>query len=66
MPRLLLDTHKLSLSMPTDRFVLNQITENGFRMLSIELRHAAKLESLPFHCVLLVDTSARSNYNVTT
>ena len=40
---------KLSLSLPIDRFVLNQITENGFLMLNIELRHAAKVESLPFH-----------------
>lgn len=40
---------KLSLSKPVDRFVLEQITENGFLMLNIELRHAAKVESLPFH-----------------
>ena len=40
---------KLSLSKPVDNFVLDQITENGFLMLNIELRHAAKVESLPFH-----------------
>lgn len=40
---------KLSLSKPIDRFVLDQITENGFMILNIELRHAAKVESLPFH-----------------
>lgn len=40
---------KLSLSKPVDRFVFDQITENGFLMLNIELRHAAKVESLPFH-----------------
>jgi len=40
---------KLSLSKPLDRFVLDQITENGFLLLNIELSHAAKVESLPFH-----------------
>jgi len=40
---------KLSLSKPVDRFVLDQITENGFLMLNIELRHAANVETLPFH-----------------
>jgi PIN domain nuclease of toxin-antitoxin system len=40
---------KLSLSLPVDRFVLNQITENGFMILNIELRHVALVESLPFH-----------------
>ena len=40
---------KLSLSMPVDRFVLNQITENGFLIMNIELRHTALVESLPFH-----------------
>lgn len=40
---------KLSLSKPVDSFVLDQITENGFLMLNIELRHAAKVESLLFH-----------------
>lgn len=40
---------KLSLSKPVDSFVLDQITENGFLMLNIELRHAAKVASLPFH-----------------
>ncbi len=40
---------KLSLSKPLDRFILDQITENSFLMLNIELRHAAKVESLPFH-----------------
>jgi PIN domain nuclease of toxin-antitoxin system len=40
---------KLSLSKPVERFVLDQVTENGFLMLNIELRHAAKVESLPYH-----------------
>lgn len=40
---------KLTLTKPVERFVLDQITENGFLILNIELRHAAKVESLPFH-----------------
>lgn len=40
---------KLSLSKPVESFIIDQITENGFRLLNIELRHAAKVESLPFH-----------------
>jgi PIN domain nuclease of toxin-antitoxin system len=40
---------KLSLSKPLERFVVDQVTENGFLLLNIELRHAAKVESLPFH-----------------
>ena len=40
---------KLSLSKPVDSFVLDQIIENAFLVLNIELRHAAKVESLPFH-----------------
>lgn len=40
---------KLRLTKPVERFVHDLITENGFRLLSIELRHAAKVEALPFH-----------------
>jgi PIN domain nuclease of toxin-antitoxin system len=40
---------KLELAKPVDRFVLEQITENSFTILNIELRHTAKVESLPFH-----------------
>ncbi len=40
---------KLELAKPVDRFVLEQITENSFTILNIELRHAAKAEFLPLH-----------------
>jgi len=40
---------KLRLTKPVERFVHDLITENGFRLLTIELRHAAKVEALPFH-----------------
>ncbi len=40
---------KLRLSKPVERFISDLITENGFRLLTIDLRHAAKVETLPFH-----------------
>ncbi len=40
---------KLRLAKSVDRFVSEQVTANGFSMLNIELRHAAKVEKLPFH-----------------
>ena len=40
---------KLRLTKPLERFVQDLLTENGFRLLSIYLRHAAKVETLPFH-----------------
>jgi len=40
---------KLVLAKPVDRFVHDQIAGNCFTILNIELRHAAKVESLPFH-----------------
>lgn len=40
---------KLRLSKPVERFVSDLITENGFRLLTINLCHAAKVETLPFH-----------------
>jgi PIN domain nuclease of toxin-antitoxin system len=40
---------KLILAKPVERFVSEQITANGFSLLNIELRHAAKVEKLPFH-----------------
>jgi len=40
---------KLRLTKPVERFVNEHITENSFRLLNIDLRHAAKVESLPFH-----------------
>jgi PIN domain nuclease of toxin-antitoxin system len=40
---------KLRLSKPVERFVHDLVTENGFRLLAIDLRHAAIVETLPFH-----------------
>lgn len=40
---------KLQLSCGVDQFVTDQLALNGFRLLNIELRHAAKVEHLPFH-----------------
>ncbi len=40
---------KLKLAKSVERFVSEQITANGFSLLNIELRHAAKVEKLPFH-----------------
>ncbi len=40
---------KLRLSRPVDRFVTEQLAANGFTLLSIELRHAANVEKMPFH-----------------
>jgi len=40
---------KLRLARSIERFVSEQLAANGFVLLNIELRHAAKLEKLPFH-----------------
>ena len=40
---------KLRLTKPVEKFVSEQLTANGFGLLNIELRHAAKVENLPFH-----------------
>lgn len=40
---------KLKLTMTVERFVSEQLSANGFSLLNIELRHAAKVEKLPFH-----------------
>jgi PIN domain nuclease of toxin-antitoxin system len=40
---------KLRIAAPIDRFVSDQLTANSFTLLNIELRHAAKVEKLPFH-----------------
>jgi len=40
---------KLRLTSLVERFVSEQMTANGFTLLNIELRHAAKVEKLPFH-----------------
>jgi PIN domain nuclease of toxin-antitoxin system len=40
---------KLQLTMPVERFIHDQVATNGFRLLNIDLRHASKVEILPFH-----------------
>ena len=40
---------KLRLAKPVGRFVTEQLAANSFTLLNIELRHAAKVEKLPFH-----------------
>jgi len=40
---------KLRLAKPVGRFVTEQLAANGFTLLNIELRHAVKIEKLPFH-----------------
>lgn len=40
---------KLRLAKSIERFVSDQLTANGFTLLNIELRHAAKVEKLPFY-----------------
>ena len=40
---------KLRLAKPVERFVTEQLSKNGFRLLNIKLRHAAKVENLPFN-----------------
>ena len=40
---------KLSLSKPVDRFVQDVVADNGFRLLAMDLRHTAKVESMPYH-----------------
>jgi len=40
---------KLKLTRPIEHFVSEQLAANGFILLNLELRHAAKVEKLPFH-----------------
>ncbi len=40
---------KLSLIKPVEKFVTEQLTANSFSLLSIELRHVAKVETLSFY-----------------
>lgn len=40
---------KLKLKKPVERFVSEQMQQNGFLMLDIELRHIAKIATLEFH-----------------
>jgi PIN domain nuclease of toxin-antitoxin system len=39
---------KLKLKKPVERFVSEQMQQNGFLMLNIELRHIAKIETLEY------------------
>jgi PIN domain nuclease of toxin-antitoxin system len=39
---------KLKLKKPVESFILEQMQQNGFLMLNIELRHIAKIETLAF------------------
>lgn len=38
---------KLKLKKPVERFVSEQMQQNGFLLLNIELRHVTKVEALP-------------------
>jgi PIN domain nuclease of toxin-antitoxin system len=40
---------KLRLSLPAGRYVADHVIANGFRLLDIELRHVARVESLANH-----------------
>lgn len=40
---------KLKLKKPVERFISEQMQQNGFLLLNIELRHVAKVESLALH-----------------
>jgi PIN domain nuclease of toxin-antitoxin system len=40
---------KLRLAKPMERFITEQLAANGFALLNVDLRHAAKVETLPFY-----------------
>jgi PIN domain nuclease of toxin-antitoxin system len=40
---------KLRLTKPVERFIPEELTANDFQLLSIDFRHIAKVETLPFH-----------------
>jgi PIN domain nuclease of toxin-antitoxin system len=40
---------KLRLTKPVERFVTEQLNANGFILLGIDLRHAARVEKLPYY-----------------
>lgn len=40
---------KLRLTQPVDRFIPDEMSANGFHLLTIDFRHVAKIETLPFH-----------------
>lgn len=40
---------KLRLTKPVERFIPEELAANDFQLLSIDFRHIAKVETLPFH-----------------
>ncbi len=40
---------KLQLTKTVDRFIPEELAANDFQLLSIDFRHVAKVETLPFH-----------------
>ena len=40
---------KLKLAVPVQRYVVEQVAANGFRMLDIRMAHVGRVESLPTH-----------------
>lgn len=40
---------KLRLSQSVERFVAEQVADNGFQLLPVNFRHVAAVEGLPFH-----------------
>jgi PIN domain nuclease of toxin-antitoxin system len=40
---------KLRLTKPVERFIPEELNANDFQLLSIDFRHIAKVEALPFH-----------------
>jgi len=40
---------KLQLTKSVDRFIPEELAANDFQLLSIDFRHVAKVETLPFH-----------------
>ncbi len=44
-----LSLKKLKLEQPFDRLIPQQIAQNGFGLLQIDIAHVARLVSIPFH-----------------
>ena len=40
---------KIRLTKPVERFIPEELSANDFQLLSIDFRHIAKVETLPFH-----------------
>ena len=41
--------HKLKLALPVQRYVVEHVAANGFRMLDIQMAHVGRVESLASH-----------------